>query len=107
MPRIVKGPLPFSPHFCLVTQSEEGELIDFERDYIGIDPRVYLRREVVEEAARDCLGMVSGAEIQTLRKQLESLGNDLVEAREQLSALQTLKDSGLAVRATLPELAVN
>src|SRR4051794_35583606 len=48
MPRLLKAPLPFPPHQCLVTASEEGELIDFERDYPGDEPRIYLRREVVE-----------------------------------------------------------
>lgn len=89
MPRIVKGPLPFSPHRCLVTGSEEGELIDFERDYIGIDPRVYLRKEVVEEAARENCGMVSGAEIAEVRRQLAEWGQKLDET---LADLDLTKD---------------
>lgn len=89
MPRIVKGPLPFSPHRCLRTGSEEGELIDFEHDYIGADPRLYLRKEVVEEAARDCLGMVSGAEIAEIRRQLAEWGKKLDET---LADLDLTKD---------------
>jgi len=87
MPRLVKGPLPFSPHFCLVTQSEEGELIDFERDFIGIDPRVYLRREVVEEAAREVCNMVSGAEVAEIRQRMEELTRQLDQALVDVSLL--------------------
>lgn len=89
MPRIVKPPLPFSPHACLVTGSENGELIDFERDFIGIDPRVYLRREVVEEAARECCNMVSADEVQEVRRQLAEFGKKLDET---LADLDLTKD---------------
>lgn len=89
MPRLTKGPLPFSPHRCLVTGSEDGELIDFERDFIGIDPRVALRREVVEEAAREVCGMVSGAEIAEIRRQIAEWGQKLDAA---LSDLNLTKD---------------
>lgn len=89
MPRLTKGPLPFSPHRCLVTGSEDGELIDFERDFIGIDPRVYLRREVVEEAARENCNMVSADEVQEVRRQLAEFGKKLDET---LADLDLTKD---------------
>lgn len=89
MPRLTKGPLPFSPHACLVTGSENGELIDFERDFIGIDPRVYLRREVVEEAARETCNMVSADEVQEVRRQLAEFGKKLDET---LADLDLTKD---------------
>jgi hypothetical protein len=72
-----------------VTGSENGELIDFERDFIGVDPRVYLRREVVEEAARETCGMVSGAEIAEIRRQIAEWGQKLDAA---LSDLNLTKD---------------
>lgn len=87
MPRIVKGPLPFSPHFCLVTQSEDGELIDFERDFIGTDPRIYLRREVVEEAARECCNMVSAVEVAEVQQRMEELAKQLDQALVDVSLL--------------------
>lgn len=80
MPRLLKAPLPFPPHQCLVTASEEGELIDFERDYPGDEPRIYLRRDVVEEAARDCCGMVSIKEVEDLRLQVAEFGQRLDQA---------------------------
>lgn len=89
MPRLTKGPLPFSPHRCLVTGSEDGELIDFERDFIGMDPRIVLRKEVVEEAARETCGMVSGAEIAEIRRQIAEWGQKLDAA---LSDLNLTKD---------------
>jgi hypothetical protein len=86
---LTKGPLPFSPYRCLVTGSEDGELIDFERDFIGIDPRVYLRREVVEEAARETCNMVSADEVQEVRRQLAEFGKKLDET---LADLDLTKD---------------
>lgn len=89
MPRIVKGPLPFSPHRCLVTGSEEGEHIDFERDFLGMDPRILLRKEVVEEAARECCNMISAEEVQEIRRQVAEWGQKLDAA---LSDLDLTKD---------------
>lgn len=85
MPRIIHPPLPFSPHACLVTGSADGEFIDFERDFIGMDPRIVLRKEVVEEAARDCCGMVSGAEIAEIRRQIAEWGQKLDAALSDLN----------------------
>lgn len=88
MPRLVHPPLPFSPHKCLATNREEGEFIDFESD-ANINepfPRVVLLRNVVEEAARECCGMVSGEEVAEVRRQMAELSEKLEE---------TLKDVGL------------
>lgn len=77
MPRIIHPPLPFSPHACLVTGSADGEFIDFERDFIGMDPRIVLRKEVVEEAARECCNMISAEEVQEIRRQVAEWGQKL------------------------------
>jgi hypothetical protein len=89
MPRIVKPPLPFSPHACLVTGTIDGEFIDFERDFIGMDPRIVLRKEVVEEAARECCNMVPLHEVEEMRRQVGELGQKLDAA---LSDLNLTKD---------------
>ena len=89
MPRIIHPPLPFSPHACLVTGSADGEFIDFERDFIGMDPRIVLRKEVVEEAARECCNMVSADEVQEVRRQLAEFGKKLDET---LADLDLTKD---------------
>lgn len=107
MPRLTKGPLPFSPHRCLVTSSEDGELIDFERDFIGIDPRVYLRREVVEEAARKCCNMVSADEVQEVRRQLAEFGKKLDETLADLDLTKDFESKfnlSLEAGATSPRL---
>lgn len=89
MPRIVKPPLPFSPHACLVTGTIDGEFIDFERDFIGMDPRIVLRKEVVEEAARECCQMVPLREVEEMRRQVGELGQKLDDA---LADLNLTKD---------------
>ncbi len=87
MPRIIHPPLPFSPHACLVTGSADGEFIDFERDFIGMDPRIVLRKEVVEEAARENCGMVSGAEVAEVQQRMEELAKQLDQALVDVSLL--------------------
>jgi hypothetical protein len=72
-----------------VTGSEDGELIDFERDFIGMDPRIVLRKEVVEEAARECCQMVPLHEVEEMRRQVGELGQKLDAA---LSDLNLTKD---------------
>lgn len=89
MPRIVKAPLPFAPHNCLATGRDDGELIDFEAD-ANINepfPHVVLMRGVVEEAARDCCGMVSGEEMAEARQRLAELGQKLDEAMADVKLL--------------------
>ena len=79
MPSLTKAPLPFAPHRCLCTNREDGEIIDFGVD-VNINepfPRLYLQRGVVEEAARECCNMVSGAEVDALKLQLESFAEKI------------------------------
>lgn len=92
MPRLLKAPLPFPPHQCLVTASEEGELIDFERDYPGDEPRIYLRRDVVEEAARECCGMLPAAEVDALRLQVEGFAEKVAELQADFDAARAFED---------------
>jgi len=92
MPRIVKPPLPFSPHACLVTGSADGEFIDFERDFIGMDPRIVLRKEVVEEAARDCCGMTSTAEVDALRLRVEGYEDKIRELSADLDVIKAFEE---------------
>ncbi len=94
MSRIVKAPLPFAPHHCLATNRDDGELIDFEAD-ANINepfPRVVLMRGVVEEAARECCDMVSAAEVDALRLQLQAFESKLVELQADLDAAKAFED---------------
>jgi hypothetical protein len=94
MPRIVKAPLPFAPHNCLVTSRDDGELIDFEAD-ANINepfPHVVLMRGVVEEAARECCGMVSASEVDALRLQVEGFAETVAELQADLDAAKAFED---------------
>jgi hypothetical protein len=94
MPRIVKAPLPFAPHNCLVTSRDDGELIDFEAD-ANINepfPHVVLMRGVVEEAARECCQMVSASEVDALRLQVEGFAEKVAELQADLDAAKAFED---------------
>lgn len=92
MPRIIHPPLPFSPHACLVTGSADGEFIDFERDFIGMDPRIVLRKEVVEEAARECCQMLPMAEVDALRLRVEGFAEKVAELQADLDAAKAFEE---------------
>lgn len=94
MPRIVEAPLPFAPHNCLVTSRDDGELIDFEAD-ANINepfPHVVLMRGVVEEAARECCQMVSGAKLDALKLQVEGFAEKVAELQADLDAAKAFED---------------
>lgn len=92
MPRLTQAPLPFSPHRCIVTGREDGEMIDFEADCLTPDPHIVLQRGVVEEAARECCGMVSGAEVDALRLQLEGWVEKVQELQADLDAAKAFEE---------------
>lgn len=62
------------PHCCVVTGRRDGQLIDFgdptQKACGPADPRLYMRSVVVEDAARELLGMVPQAEVDALRQEL-------------------------------------
>lgn len=82
--RLVEGPFPYPHSACAVTGREDGELIDFHRIIDSPHPtRLHLKREIVEEAGRLC-GMVSGAEVEAVKGQLEAVSTRLKEVEEQM-----------------------
>jgi hypothetical protein len=89
---MMKAPLPFAPHRCLVTSTEDGELLDFG-DVNVSEPvfRLYLQRGVIEEAARETCGMVSGEEIAEVREHLAILSQKLDEALKDVGLLGDLE----------------
>lgn len=91
------------PHCCIVTGRIDESVIDFGDPHVKAqgpnDPRVYLRRSVVEKAAKDLLGMVPQAEVDALREELAASeaerqrlaeivgsGEELMEAEERMRA---------------------
>ena len=98
---LTQSPLRFYPHTCVVTGREDGEMIDFEaeRDYVA-SPHIYIKREVVEEAATKLCGMVPASEVEELRAQLQELGVALDDARDTMNMAAELEEK---VRSTTPE----
>lgn len=93
MPRMTKAPLPFAPHRCLATSRDDGELIDFGDVNVN-EPvfRLYLQRGVVEEAARETCGMVSGAEVDAMRLQVKGFAEKVAELQADLDAAKAFEE---------------
>jgi hypothetical protein len=97
MPRtkIITLPQPSSrpPHTCVVSGRRDGEVVDFGKDYDGVDPHIYVRRVIVEEAAVLC-GMVKQADVDELKGELEEANAEagrlraIVAGKEDLSAAE-------------------
>ena len=90
--RIVTEPLEFSPHSCLATGRNDGEIIDFGRDVVGIDPHVYLKAGIVREAAVELLGMVPREEVEELRERLSALEEKAARQDELIEAVSTIEE---------------
>lgn len=106
MPRIVEAPLPFAPHHCLATNRDDGELIDFEAD-ANINepfPHVVLMRGVVEEAARECCGMVSAEALKELERKYAAWAEKLEEVLKERDLVQSLAETqfGKELEGTTP-----
>lgn len=93
-PKLVTLPAHNSkpPHKCLVTGRRDDELIDFQKDFVGRDPHIYIRRERVEYASEKLCGMVRQPEVDALRAELE-------EANKEAGRLRTIVAGGEALSA--------
>lgn len=93
MPSMMKAPLPFAPHRCLATSREDGDLIDFG-DVNTNEPvfRLYLQRGVIEEAARECCGMVSAEEVAEVRRQMALLSQRLDEVLDEVQLTRDFEE---------------
>lgn len=101
-PTVVTLPLPASkpPHTCIVTGRRDGEVVDFMHDYVGTDPHVYIRRELVEVAAEEC-GMVRQAEVDELKAELEEANAEAGRLRAIVAGKEALSDAEEKLRAAL------
>lgn len=94
-PKIITLPQPSSkpPHTCIVTGRRDGEVVDFLKDFNGVDPHVYIRRLLVEEAGELC-GMVKQPVVDELRAELAEANAEagrlraIVAGKEGLSAAE-------------------
>lgn len=100
-PKLVTLPAHNSkpPHKCLVTGRRDGELVDFQKDFVGRDPHVYIRRERVEEAAESLCGMVRQDEVDVLSDKLEGA----IAEKERLAAIVAGGEELSAAEARLRE----
>lgn len=94
-PELVKLPTHNSkpPHSCVVTGRRDREVVDFGKDYVGMDPHIYIDRDKVEEAAEVC-GMVRESRVKELEAELEEANAEagrlraIVAGKEGLSAAE-------------------
>ncbi len=87
--RIVQKPLPFQPKRCIISGRGDGDIVDFGAEAGGIDPHVYIRRDIVEKAGKAC-GMLSEAEAGILQSEREDLiaENAMLRAEAKTTNLQ-------------------
>lgn len=82
------------PHTCVVSGRRDGEVVDFQKDFTGTDPHIYIRRHRVEEAAEDLCGMVKQKVVDALKAQLAEAEAErdrlaaIVAGGEELSAAE-------------------
>lgn len=90
MPTIAEKPLMFEPHACAVTGRNDGVIVDMEIHTQGFEQRLYLKSDVIENAAK-LLGMVPEREVEALRSRLRELEAESVELHNGLDALTKAK----------------
>lgn len=93
--QIAERPFHAYPHACVVTQRDDGPVVDFGIEITGVDPHLYLRLSVIEEAAK-LIGMVPKAEVERLSEELVRLSEGLEEAKRRIAAYEQVEE-GLAV----------
>jgi hypothetical protein len=82
------------PHTCVVSGRRDGECVDFQKDFVGRDPHIYIRRHRVEEAAKDLCGMVKKDVVDALQAELAAAEEErdrligIVAAGKDLSAAE-------------------
>jgi hypothetical protein len=95
-PKLVTLPAHNSkpPHTCIVSGRRDGEVVDFQKDYTGVDPHIYIRRHRIEEAAAELCGMVKQKTVDELEEKLKVAEAEvgrlakLVAGGEELSAAE-------------------
>ncbi len=101
-PKLVNLPAHNSkpPHTCVVTGRRDGEVVDFGKDFDGVDPHIYIRRETIEVAAEKC-GMVRMATVAQLQTELEEANTEAGRLRSIVAGKEALSDAEERLRAAL------
>lgn len=87
------------PAKCAITGDIDGPFIDTGCWLPEADPYIYLHVPVVEQMARDLLGMVPEEEVTALRDAVEHLSDIVEEQHKKLEAYETLENARKVVAA--------
>lgn len=96
--------LRLPPHKCVVTGRIDGEVIDFNVTPACTEaPNIAIRRDVIEEAARDHCGMATADQVAELRADAEKAQEELKELREFLDTAAEFEELGTRLQNALPK----
>lgn len=102
--QLTQAPLRLHPHHCVVTGREDGEIIDFEATpACDVPPAIYLKREVVEEAAEKLCGMVKRSKFEALEARMVSLSEELDRVNRLYIAEQEVSKVKEELEGPLPD----
>mgnify|MGYP001573556033 CR=1 FL=1 len=87
------------PAKCIVTSDIDGPFIDTGAWAGEVDPYIYLHVPLVEQMARDLLGMVPEEEVASLREAVEHLSDIVEDQRKRLEAYEVLEEARKVVAA--------
>ena len=84
---------PFArPTACVVTNREDGELINFQVIIDRPEPTpVVMKREIVEQAAREECGMLPASEVIELRESMDRLSTELDDLTDTMNLAAELE----------------
>ena len=88
---ITEAPFHAYPYACAVTGRDDGPCVDFAIDMEGVDPHLYLRLSVIEEAGK-LIGMVPKAEVDAIEEALADLTSKFDDVLAQLEAYKQIKE---------------
>lgn len=89
---IVEKPLTKAPKKCLVTGRADGRIVDFGTDCMvpGPEPHIYIKAEVVEEAAV-LLDMVTKRDVEELHTRVAEMESELESLNAIVAPLQAIE----------------
>ena len=82
----------FFPSACAVTGRGDGPFVDFQAHAPWVDPHVYIRQDIVREAAV-LLGMVEGSELEAARAEIARLEDKVSELDNEVRELGRFVDA--------------
>lgn len=87
------------PAKCAVTADIDGPFIDTGAYCPNVDPYIYLHVPLVEQMAREMLGMVPKEDVEKLTEQVAAFGAQVDQMKAKIESMETLKALEQEVRA--------